>query len=243
MFDRAEFEKTKRHHAEGLAKDTILRKQARDLILAADHHGFLHQWCWLGMPIVQLPTDVFAIQEIVWEEKPDIIIETGIAWGGSLIFYASLLQLLGKGEVVGVDLNLMDHVTAQIMSYPFSHRIHAYKGSSTDPGIVEKIKAHVKPEHSVMLVLDSNHTHEHVLAELDLYAPLVTKGQFVIVCDTYIEESPPQIHRQRPWAPGNNPRTAIMSYLKKVDRFQEDRYIYGKSLMSLMPNGYLRCIK
>lgn len=242
MFDRPAFEKEKQQHAEEMAKDTGLRKRALDLVLAADRHGFFHQWCWLGMPIIQLPTDMCLIQEIVWTTKPDVIIETGIAWGGSLVFYASLLQLLGKGEVIGVDLNLMEHVEAEIMDYPFSHRIHAYRGSSTDPAIVAKIKSHLKADSSVMLVLDSNHTHDHVLAELELYGPLVTRGQYAIVCDTYIEDSPSLTH-QRPWAAGNNPKTAVTTYLKAVDRFEEDQNLYGRALLSAMPNGYLRCIK
>lgn len=243
MFDRAEFESNKRQQVELMANNTSLRKQALDFVVTAFPHGYLHQWTWLGLPMLQLPSDVIALQEIVWETKPDIIVETGVAWGGSVIFYASLCQLLGKGDVVAVDLNLMDHVQAQIMGFPFSHRIHLYKGSSTDQSVAATIKSHVKPGHRVMVVLDSNHTHDHVLAELNLYAPLVTEGNFLIVCDTWIEHSPSQAHKNRPWRPGNNAKTALLSYLKTVDRFEEDPYINGKALMTLMPNGFLRCVK
>jgi len=160
-----------------------------------------------------------------------------------VVFYASICQLLGKGEIVAVDLNLMDHIRAQIMNFPFSHRIHLYQGSSTDQAIATTIKSHVKRGQKVMVVLDSNHTHEHVLAELNLYAPLVTKGNFLIVCDTWIELSPPQTHKTRPWGPGNNSKTALSSYLKTVNRFQQDPYFNGKGLMTLMPDGFLRCVK
>jgi cephalosporin hydroxylase len=243
VFDLTEFERNKRRQAELMANNTSLRKYGRGFVLAAFPHGYLHQWSWLGLPMLQLPSDTIALQEIVCETKPDIIIETGIAWGGSVVFYASLCELLGKGSVVAVDLNLMDHVKAQIMSFPFSHRIHLYNGSSTNETVAAKIKSHVKEQHRVMVVLDSNHTHEHVLTELNLYGPLVTKGNFLIVCDTWIEESPAQAHTNRPWGPGNNSQTALSAYLKAVDRFEYDVYFNGKGLMSLMPNGFLRCVK
>jgi cephalosporin hydroxylase len=243
MFDRISFEQDKRQRAEAMANDTELRSQALDFVVSASSRGYLHQWTWLGMPMIQLPSDILLLQEIIRDTKPDLIIETGIAWGGSVVFYASLCQLLGKGQVVAVDLNLMDHVSEQIKSYPFSDRIHLYKGSSTDEAIAEKIRSHVGPGQSVMVVLDSNHTHAHVLQELNLYASLVTKGNFLVVCDTWIEHSPPEAHQNRPWGPGNNSKTALASYLKTVDRFEEDRHVNGKAVMSLMPGGYLRCVR
>jgi cephalosporin hydroxylase len=243
VFDLKDFENNRRQRAELMANNTNLCKQAFDFVLAGFAHGYLHQWSWLGLPMLQLPSDMITLQEIVWETKPDIIIETGIAWGGSAVFYASLCQLLGKGVVVAVDLNLMDHVRAQIMAFPFSHRIHLYKGSSTDQAVAAAVKSHVTPGRTVMVVLDSNHAHEHVLAELNLYAPLVTKGNFLIVCDTWIEHSPPEAHKNRAWGPGNNSQTALLSYLKTTDRFDQDPYYNAKGVMSLMPNGFLRCVK
>lgn len=243
MFIRDEFEADKRKNAEAQAKDDALRGIARDFVIESDKYGYGYQWTWLGLPMIQLPQDIVVTQEIIWECKPDVIIETGIAWGGSVVLYASILQLIGKGKVVAVDLNLMDHVSAQIMSYPFSDRIHLYKGSSTDPDIVSKIKSHVAPGQSVMVLLDSNHTHEHVLNELRLYGPLVTKGQFLIVSDTVVEDIPAQTHRPRPWAPGNNPKTGLRQYLTETDRFEVDEYVNRKLLLTYSPEGYCRCNK
>ncbi len=157
--------------------------------------------------------------------------------------YASILQLIGKGKVVAVDLNLMDHVTEQIMSYPFSNRIHLYKGSSTAPDILAKIKSHIEPGQSVMLLLDSDHTHEHVLNELRLYGPLVTKGQYLVVSDTVVEDIPEQKHRPRRWGPGNNPKTALNAYLGEVDGFEADRYLNSKLLLTYSPGGYCRRVR
>lgn len=243
MFNREEFEAAKKKNAEAQSSDSRLRKLALDFIVESDKYNYGYQWTWLGLPYIQMPQDILATQEIIWETKPDVIIETGIAWGGSTVFYASLLQLLGKGKVLAVDLNLRDHVSEQIMGYPFSNRIHLYKGSSTDPSIVAKIKAHIEPGQSVMVLLDSNHTHAHVLEELRFYAPLVTKGQFLVVSDTIVEDIPPQEHRLREWGPGNNPKTALRAYLQQVDRFEVDAYINSKPLLSYTPDGYCRCIK
>lgn len=243
MFKRDEFEESKRKNAQEQYRDGALRKLALDFVVDSDKYAYGYQWTWLGLPIIQLPQDIVAAQEIIWETKPDVIIETGIAWGGSVILYASMLQLIGKGEVVAIDLNLYDHVIEQIMSYPFSSRIHLYKGSSTDPQIVAKVRSRVKPGSKVMLLLDSNHTHEHVLGELRLYGPLITKGQYLVVSDTVVEDIPPQTHRPRPWGPGNNPKTALLQYMKESGRFEIDEYLNSKILLTYTPDGYCRCVK
>lgn len=242
MFIRDDFEADKRKNAEAQSRDQNLRRSALDLIVKSDQYGYGYQWTWLGLPIIQLPQDIVVTQEIIWACKPDVIIETGIAWGGSVALYASMLQLIGKGKVVAVDLNLMDHVSQQIMAYPFSNRIHLYKGSSTDPEIVAKIKQHIEPGNTVMLLLDSNHTHEHVLEELRLYAPLVTKGQYLVVSDTIVEDIPIQEHRPRKWGPGNNPKTALNAYLAETGAFEVDRSINNKLLLTFTPDGYCRRI-
>ena len=157
--------------------------------------------------------------------------------------YASLMQLYGKGKVIGIDLNLYDHVADQIMSYPFSNRIHLLKGSSTDESIVSKVKSMIPAGSKVMVLLDSNHTHEHVLDELRAYAPLVTRSQYLIVSDTIVEDIPPQTHRPRAWGPGNNPKTALFQYLKETDRFEIDAYSNDKLLTTFSPMGYVKCIK
>jgi len=243
MFDRKQFEATKREQVTAMSKDAALKNLARDYLIAADQAGYAYQWTWLGLPIIQFPPDIIATQEIIWETKPDIIIETGIAWGGSILLYASLQQLMGKGKTIAVDLNLYDHVRDQIMGYPFSKRIQLLKGSSVEPSIVDRIKQQIEPGQSVMVLLDSSHTHEHVLAELKAYAPMVTKGQFLIVSDTIVEDIPPQTFRQRPWGPGDNPKTAMWEYLKTTDRFEEDFMINNKLLTTYTPNAFLRCIK
>lgn len=243
MFDRVEFDRQNLTRAAEMSRDDGLRKRALDLVIESDKYGYGYQWTWLGLPIIQLPQDIVATQEIIWKSKPDVIIEAGIAWGGSVALYASLLQLIGKGRVVAVDINLMDHVSDQIMSYPFSDRIHLYKGSSTDPQIVSKIQAHIEPGQSVMVLLDSNHTHQHVLEELRIYAPLVTKGQYVVVSDTVVEDIPAQTHRARPWGPGDNPKTALHAYLKETKRFEIDQEINRKLLLTYTPDGYARCVE
>lgn len=243
MFIRDDLEKSKRETAAAAARDVGLRRLSLDFIVESDKYGYGYQWTWLGLPFIQMPQDIVATQEIIWATKPDVIIETGIAWGGSVAFYASLLQLIGKGEVVGVDLNLHDHVAEQVMGLPFSERIHLYKGSSTDPTIAAKVKSHVELGQSVMVLLDSNHTHRHVLDELRLYAPLVTKGQYLIVSDTVVEDMPRQDHRPRPWGPGDNPKTALRAYLAETDRFEVDPYVNSKLLLTYSPEGYCRCVK
>lgn len=240
MFIREDFEADKRKNAQAQSCDKVLAEVARDFIIRSDRYGYGYQWTWLGLPVVQMPQDIVLTQEIIWQCKPDVIIETGIAWGGSVVLYASILQLIGKGKVIGVDLNLLDHVTAQIMAYPFSNRIHLYKGSSTDADVVAQVKSHIEPGQSVMVLLDSNHTHDHVLQELKLYAPLITKGQFLVVSDTVVDDIPPQDHRPRPWGQGNNPKTALRAFLNGRNDFDVNSYINGKLLLSYSPGGYCR---
>ena len=243
MFEREKLESEKMATAKTQAEDSDLQKKALEFVINSDKHGYAYQWTWLGLPMIQLPADIVVTQEVIWQTQPDVIIETGVAWGGSILMYASLMQLYGKGKVIGIDLNLYDHVSEQIMSYPFSNRIQLYKGSSTDESIVAKIKSQIKPGDKVMVILDSNHTHEHVLNELRAYGSLVSKGQFLIVSDTIVEDIPPQTHRPRPWGPGNNPKTALFQYLKEVDRFEIDAYTNTKLLTTFSPMGYVKCIK
>jgi len=243
-FDRKKLEDSKRENAIRQAADEKMQKLALDFVIDADgKFDYGYQWTWLGMPMIQLPADIVATGEIIWENQPDVIIETGIAWGGSIVYYASLMELIGKGEVVALDVVLPEENRKEIMKYRFSNRIHLYQGSSTSEEIIEQVKKHVGEDKTVMVLLDSNHTHEHVLDELRLYAPLVTKGQFLVVSDTIIEDLPVKEHRPRPWGPGANPKTALREYLKETDRFEEDVYINNKLLTTFSPNGYQRCVK
>jgi len=243
MFDRDAFERAKQSNAERQAADPNLRRLALQIINDSDRFAYGYNWTWLGLPMIQMPEDVIVAQEVIWETRPDVIIETGIAWGGSVLFNASMLQLIGKGKVLAVDLNLMDHVAAKIMSFPFSDRITLFKGSSTDPEIVARIKAEIPAGASVMVTLDSNHTHEHVLNELRTDGPLVTKGQFAVVGDTIIENMPDTSHRPRAFGPGNSPKTALDQYLSETDCFTVDPRLNAKQLLTYHPGGYLRRIK
>lgn len=238
--DRIEFELMKRQQASGMAADVEIKAQARDLLVAADRHGWSYQWTWLGLPIIQLPTDLVAMQEVIWATKPDLIVETGVARGGSLVFFASVLQLLGKGEVLGVDIDIRPHNRAAIEMHPMAKSISLIEGSSTSEEVMQQVLDRVTNAQHVMVVLDSNHTHEHVLLELRLYAPLVTPGQYLIVCDTVVEELPYQEHRPRPWRPGNNSATALAAFLESTNEFEVDKELNDKLLISSSPGGYLR---
>ena len=227
-----------------MAADGALRRDARDLFVEASRYRYSYNFTWLGRPIIQFPEDVVALQEIVWCVKPDLIVETGIAHGGSLILWASLLQLLGgDGQVVGIDVEIRRANRAEIEGHPLSPRITMIEGSSVDASVVDRVRALAGTRRRVLVVLDSNHTHDHVARELDLYAPLVGRGSYLVVMDTVVEEMPADFFPDRPWGPGNNPKTAVTAFLKRNDRFEIDREIDAKLLMSVAPGGYLRCVK
>jgi len=241
--DRVAFERDKRVHAAGMAGDEALAERALDVLVRSDQHNWSYQWSWLGVPIIQMPPDIIAVQEILWEHKPDFVVETGVARGGSLILYASILELIGKGRVIGIDIDIRPHNRDSIERHPLSRRIDLIQGSSIDSSLVADVRRRIPKGASVMVILDSNHTHAHVLDELRLYGPLVTKGQFLIVADTVVESIPAQGHRPRPWGPGDNPATALDAYLDECDRFERDAFVNAKLLISSSPGGYLRCVK
>jgi cephalosporin hydroxylase len=187
------------------------------------------------------------MQEIIWELKPDLIIETGIAHGGSLIFYASLLELIsacggGEGEVLGIDIEIRPHNRAAIEAHPMKKRITMIEGSSIDPEVIAQVHQHAQSKQSTIVCLDSNHNHGHVLAELEAYAPLVTPGSYCVVFDTIIEDMTDDCFPDRPWGRGNNPRTAVREYLKKHPEFEIDETIEHKLLITVAPDGYLKRI-
>jgi cephalosporin hydroxylase len=183
------------------------------------------------------------MQEIIWKIKPDLIIETGIAHGGSLIFYASMLELLGgNGQVVGIDIDIRKHNRVEIEKHPMFKRITMIEGSSTEEKIVEEVRRLAEGK-KVLVCLDSNHTHEHVLCELELYAPLVSVGNYCVVFDTIIEDMPAGSFSDRPWDKGKNPKTAVYEFLKNNDYFEIDKNIENKLLITVAPDGYLRRIK
>jgi cephalosporin hydroxylase len=241
--DRAAFEQTKREAASRMAADAELAAAALAVNAAADRHDWSYQWSWLGLPVIQLPPDIVALQELIWETRPQLVIETGIARGGSLVLYASILELIGEGEVLGIDIDIRAHNRAAIEAHPLARRIRMLEGSSLDDSVVAEARRTASRVERVMVVLDSSHTHDHVLAELRLYAPLVTVGQFLVVADTIVEHIPPQEHRPRPWGPGNNPATALRVWLEEADGFEPDPFVNAKLLLTASPGGYLRRVR
>jgi cephalosporin hydroxylase len=241
--DRAEFAAAQREFAMTLAADADLVHRAFEVQVDAAKHRFTYLWNWLGVPIIQLPSDIVVLQEIIWETKPTIIIETGVARGGSVVFSASMLQLLGEGRVIGIDIDIRAHNRKTIENHPLSHRIRLVEGSSVDPEVVTAVKALVPPGSQVMVILDSLHTHEHVLAELRAYSPLVSPGQFLVVADTGVGiKEAERLHFDR-WDASNNPLTAMKAFLTECDRFEQDPFYNAKLLMTSSPGGYLRCTK
>ena len=204
---------------------------------------YSYNFSWMGRPIIQYPQDMIAMQELIWRVRPELIIETGIAHGGSLVYYASLLELSGRGKVLGIDVDIRPHNRAAIEAHPMARRISMIQGSSVDEAVVREARAHAAGCASVMVVLDSNHTHEHVLAELRAYAELVTVGSYCIVFDTIVEDLPGDLYPDRPWSVGNNPKTAVHAFLRENDSFEIDRDIDAKILISVAPDGYLRRVR
>jgi cephalosporin hydroxylase len=205
--------------------------------------GYSYNFTWMGRPIIQYPQDMIAMQEIIWELKPDLIVETGIAHGGSIIYYASILELIGKGEVLGIDIDIREHNRVEIENHPMSKRINMLQGSSISEDIISQIKRYAAGKNTVMVCLDSNHTHAHVLKELELYAPFVTIGSYLVAFDTIVENLASDLYKDRPWGVGDNPKTAVFEFLKKNKNFVIDKNIDHKLLISVTPDGYLKRIK
>lgn len=203
---------------------------------------YSYNYTWMGRPIIQYPQDIVATQEIIFKVKPDLIVETGVAHGGSLIFSASMLELLGgNGSVLGIDIEIRPHNREAIQSHPMSKRIQLLEGSSISKEIVDRVFkiAHNK---KILVLLDSNHTYEHVKAELELYSPLVKKGSYLIVYDTVIDDLPNRLSADRPWGENNGPKKAVHEFVQKNKRFKIDKSIDDKILISVAPDGYLECI-
>ena len=215
----------------------------------ANAKKYSYHFEWLGRPIIQYPQDMIAMQELIWSIQPDLIIETGIAHGGSLIFSASMLELNAacggpaNAEVLGVDIDIRAHNREAIEAHPMSKRISMFQGSSIALEIVEQVKAKAAGKQSVLVCLDSNHTHDHVLAELCAYAPLVTLNSYCIVFDTLIDDMPASMFSDRPWGPGNNPKTAVREYLKSHPEFEIDKQMDHKLLISVAPDGFLKRVR
>lgn len=254
-----EFEKEVQIRISHAAQNNELRLSAKTFMQDSVASKYSYNWFWLGRPIIQYPQDICALQELVWQIKPDVIIETGIAHGGSLMLSASMLAMLDlcdateagvmldpakpNRRVIGVDIDIRDHNRTAIEAHPLSNRIKMIQGSSIDPEIVEQVKAAVADAQTVMVCLDSNHTHDHVLAELQHYAPMVSVGSYCIVFDTIIESLSKEMYPDRPWGPENNPMTAVHSWLLSNTIFEIDNLINAKLQISVAPHGYLKRVK
>ena len=210
---------------------------------------YAYSFFWLGIPVIQLPQDLQAMQEIIWEVKPELIIETGIAWGGSIIFSASMLALLEvcdvieNGQILGIDIDIRPHNKKAILAHPLSKKITMFEGSSIDEGIIQKVIEVAKGKKKILVCLDSNHTHDHVLTELKAYAPLVSVGSYCIVGDTAIENVPGGTIPGSHWGKGNNPKTAVWEYLKENNDFEIDKTIDSKLILTGSPDGYLKRVR
>lgn len=238
-----EFDERNHLKIKDMESDISLHELSLNWFLLSSKYEYSYHFTWLGRPIIQFPQDIIAMQEIIWRTKPDLIIETGIAHGGSLIFYASMLELIGEdGQVFGIDIDIREQNRIEIEKHPMYKRITMIEGSSLDNEIFQDILDFSKDKKRILVVLDSNHTHDHVLKELELYSTLVTNGSYLVVFDTIIEDMP-RGWSNRPWDKGNNPKTAVREFLKISDRFVIDREIENKLSITVAPDGYLKCIK
>ncbi|PRM91994.1 cephalosporin hydroxylase [Arcobacter cryaerophilus gv. occultus] len=244
-----EFLESRKKNIAKAGMDTKLISESIKWCENSNKYNYTYNFSWLGRPIIQYPQDMIALQEIIWDVKPDMIIETGIAHGGSLIFSASMLTLLEacgeieNGKVLGIDIDIREHNKKAIEAHPMSKKITMFQGSSIDEEMIQKVHEFAKSGKKILVCLDSNHTHEHVLAELKAYAPLVSTGSYCCVFDTLIEDMPEGSFPNRPWNKGNNPKTAVWEFLKQNDNFVIDKDIENKLLITVAPDGYLKRIK
>ena len=254
------FEEEVQHNIAQLGADPNLPKDSLDWMLKVSAIGkYTYNFRWLGRPIIQYPQDIVAMQELIWEVRPDLVIETGIAHGGSLVLSASMLAILDVAEavelgkvfdpaksrrkVLGIDIDIREHNRVAIEAHPLVSWIHLIQGSSIAADVVRNVHEIAAGYQRVLVCLDSNHTHDHVLAELSAYAPLVSIGSYCVVFDTLIEQTPGDLSINRPWGPGDNPKTAVQEYLKTHSEFKIDKNIQNKLLITVSPDGYLKRIR
>jgi cephalosporin hydroxylase len=240
--EEALFAEERRRDAHEMREDQELNRLSRAWFDRSARHRYSYNFTWLGRPIIQYPEDIVAIQEVIWRAQPDLIVETGVARGGSLVLSASMLEILGRGSVIGVDIDIRSHNRVAIEMHPLARRIQLIEGSSVDPKTAAEVFKRAEDAKRVVVFLDSNHTHEHVLRELELYSPLVQKGSYLVVFDTVIDDMPPDSFPDRPWAIGNSPKTAVAEFLQKNHRFVVDQDFDRRLLLTVAPGGYLRCI-
>jgi len=241
---KEEFLQINEQAAREMSLDKELQDKALEVLVEADTHRWIHQSTWFGEPLLNLPQDMFAIQDIIWRTRPEFIIEVGVAWGGGMLFEATLLEMLGGQKVIGIDIFIPPDLRQRLSSHEkLSERLVLIEGSSIAAETLGQVKALLGGSRKVLVILDSYHTHEHVLNELRSYAPFIEKGQYLICGDTVVERIPAQLHRSRPWGPGNNPATAVKEFLSQTNRFVVDEKIDQRLLFSCHPGGYLQAVK
>ena len=259
MSEEKDFKKQCLEEITQQGKNASLNQLTRQWVDESIKSNYSYHFEWLGRPIIQYPQDIVGTQQLLWQIKPDLIIETGIARGGSLIFYASILELIAQcggpndAKVLGIDIDIRAHNKDAILAHPMSKRIEMIQGSSIDESIVEQVKHKAKSAKKVLVCLDSNHTHDHVLQELRHYARMVSINSYIIVFDTVVEDLPSSLIKDRPWSKGNNPKTAVFEYLKELDnnknisgidgqdlRLVIDKHIEDQLLITVAPSGFLR---
>ena len=254
-----EFEKETQERIALMSKNEEIQKSASSFMSSSTSPKYSYNFLWQGRPIIQYPQDIVAMQEVIWETKPDLIIETGIAHGGSLILSAAILSLIetsealekkesynptnSKRKVLGVDIDIRGHNKKAIEAHPMSNWIEMIQGSSIDLDVISQVKSIAKNYNNILVLLDSNHTHDHVLAELEAYASLVSVGSYCVVFDTIIEDLPEGSFPDRTWGVGNNPKTAVHKYLQAHSEFKIDHAIHQKLLITVAPDGYLKRVK
>jgi cephalosporin hydroxylase len=251
-----DFDKEVQERLQENGRNSVLQQAGSDFTRLSTVPKYSYNYSWLGRPVIQYPQDMVAMQELIWRIKPDLVIETGIAHGGSLILSASMLSLLDycdalnegamldptapRRRVLGLDIDIRAHNRIEIESHPMANRIDMIEGSSIDPDIIAQVQEIAAAYKRVLVCLDSNHTHDHVLAELEAYAPLVCPGSYCVVFDTIIEDLPAAMFPDRPWGPGDSPKTAVWQFLKTHPEFEVDKSIDYKLLISVAPDGYLK---
>ncbi|GGH57212.1 cephalosporin hydroxylase [Comamonas phosphati] len=251
-----QFDQERRERLASYAQDAAFQALSRDWLQASMQRKYVYNFDWLGRPIIQYPQDMAAMQELVWRVKPDLIIETGIAHGGSLVLSASLLALLdmcdameagtaidpraSRRKVLGIDIDIRAHNRQAIEAHPMASRIQMIQGSSIDPDVVQQVREIASGYSRVLVCLDSMHTHAHVLQELNAYAPLVTPGSYCVVFDTFVEDMPQGFFADRPWDVGNNPKTAVHEWLARNPSFEVDRNCPAQLMVTVAPDGFLR---
>jgi len=241
--NNSDFENRNKKFINKIKNDKAFKKLSNSWFIQSVKYEYSYHFRWLGIPIIQYPQDIIAYQEVIWKVKPDLIIETGIARGGSLIFSASMLEMIGKGKVLGIDVNIRKENKKAVMAHPLNKRVLMLEGSSIDEKTLNKARKFASNKKKILVMLDSNHTHDHVLSELRLYSPFVSKGSYIVVFDSIIGDLPSYLHKSRPWNRKKNPKTAIFQFLKENSRFVIDHDISDKLAITVSPYGYLKCVK